>query len=61
LTAAFPFYKTHFFDPSQGYVVARLARLLGASAIEGFLVGLIAVWGIALWIFHATSPSSAPE
>jgi hypothetical protein len=56
LSAAF--YKTHFFDPSQGQVVARLLRLLGFSVVEGFLAGLLVVWIIALWIFGATSETA---
>ena len=52
--AAIPFYKTHFFDPSGGQVFLRLAKFLGASAIEGLVAGLV-VWGIAVWISCATS------
>jgi len=51
--AAIPFYKTHFFDPSGGQVILRLARSLGAGAIEGLIAGLV-VWGIAVWISCAT-------
>jgi hypothetical protein len=51
--AAIPFYKTHFFDPSGGQVIWRLARFLAGSAIEGFIAGLV-VWGIAAWISCAT-------
>ena len=53
--ALVPFFKTHFFDPSQGAVAARLVRALAVSVIEGFIVGLI-VWGIATWMAHATQP-----
>jgi len=56
LSALVPFYKTHFFDPSRGYVPLRLLQLLGASIVEGFIVGLI-LWGIAVWIGRATKRS----
>lgn len=49
LSALLPFYKTHYFDASQGDVAGRLLRFLGASVVEGFVAGLI-VWGIAVWI-----------
>jgi len=51
--AAVPFFKTHFFDPSRGDVPLRLLKALGLSVVEGFIVGLL-VWGIAVWIAHAT-------
>lgn len=57
LSAFVPFYKTHFFDPSQGQVPLRLARFLGVSIVEGLIVGLV-VWVIAAWIAHATRPST---
>jgi hypothetical protein len=53
--AAVPFFKTHFFDPSRGDVPRRLLGALGASVVEGFIVGLL-VWGIAVWIACATQP-----
>jgi len=53
--ALVPFFKTHFFDPSRGDIPLRLLRALGASVIEGFIAGLL-VWGIAVWIAHATHP-----
>lgn len=54
LSALIPFYKTHFFDPTGGRVVARLARfLVGGVIVEGLVVSLI-VWGIAVWIARAT-------
>jgi hypothetical protein len=56
LSALIPFYKTHFFDPTGGRVVARLARFLaGGVIVEGLIVSLI-VWGIAVWIARATRP-----
>jgi hypothetical protein len=55
--AAVPFFKTHFFDPSLGNVPGRLLRALGATVIEGFIVGLL-VWGIATWIAGATRTDS---
>jgi hypothetical protein len=62
--AAFvPFFKTHFFDPSGGHVPLRLLRALEQGVIEGFIVGLM-VWGIAVWIAHATqadSPASSTD
>lgn len=56
-SALVPFYKTHFFDPAPGHVVPRLAQLLVATVVEGFIAGLI-VWGIAVWIARA---SRSPE
>jgi hypothetical protein len=53
VSALFPFYKTHFFDPSRGDVPMRLLRALGGTVLEGFIAGLI-VWGIAAWIACAT-------
>ncbi len=58
LSALVPYYKTHFFDPSQGRVAVRLAQLLGVSAVEGFVVGLV-VWCTAIWISRATRPAEA--
>jgi hypothetical protein len=56
LSAFVPFYKTHFFDPSQGNVAFRLARFFaGGVMIEGLITGLI-VWGIAVWISRAAPP-----
>jgi hypothetical protein len=58
LSALIPFYKTHFFDPTGGRVVARLARYLaGGVIVEGLIVSLI-VWGIAVWIARATRPTA---
>lgn len=57
LSAAFPFYRTHFFDPSEGRTFVRLAQLLGGSLAAGFVVGLV-VWGIAVWISRATRPAA---
>jgi hypothetical protein len=52
--AAFvPFFKSHFFDPSQGHVLRRLLEALGSAVVEGFVAGLL-VWGIAVWIACAT-------
>lgn len=60
LSALIPFYKTHFFDPTGGRVVARLARfLVGNVIVEGLVVSLI-VWGIAVWIARATRPVENP-
>jgi hypothetical protein len=53
MSALLPFYKTHFFDPSRGDVVVRLAEALVGTVVEGFIAGLI-VWGIAAWIACAT-------
>lgn len=53
LSAVFPFYKTHFFDPTGGRVVAKLAQFLVGSVVEGFVAGLL-LWGIAVWISRAT-------
>jgi uncharacterized membrane-anchored protein YitT (DUF2179 family) len=53
LSALVPYYRTHFFDPSQGHVPARLAEALAGAVVEGLIAGLI-VWGIAAWIAYAT-------
>ena len=59
LSALVPFFKTHFFDPSQGQVAYRLLRFVGGGVlIEGFIAGLL-VWGIAVWISRATRPRAA--
>ncbi len=58
LSAMVPFYKTHFFDPSQGNVAFRLLRFLaGGVLVEGLIAALI-VWGIAIWISRAAQPAS---
>ncbi len=57
LSAVVPYYKTHFFDPSQGQVAWRLVRFFfGGFLIEGLVAGLL-VWAIAAWISRATRPS----
>jgi hypothetical protein len=58
LSALSPFYKTHFFDPSQGRVAVRLLQfLVGGVIIEGLIAGII-VWLIARWIARATQPAA---
>lgn len=52
-SALVPFFKTHFFDPSQGHNAVRLLQALVGAVIEGFIAGLF-VWGIAVWIARAT-------
>jgi ABC-type Fe3+ transport system permease subunit len=51
--ALVPFFKTHFFDRSQGNIPRRLLETLGASVVEGLIAGLL-VWGIAVWMAYAT-------
>jgi hypothetical protein len=51
------FYRTHFFDPSQGDVAVRLAQALAAGLGEGLVYALV-IWGIAVWIARATRPAS---
>lgn len=59
LSALVPFFKTHFFDPSEGQVAWRLLKFLaGGVVVEGLIVGLV-VWGIAVWISRATRPAAA--
>jgi hypothetical protein len=59
LSALVPFFKTRFFDPSQGQVAWRLLRFLGGGVLlEGLIVGLL-VWGTAVWISRATKPTTA--
>jgi len=53
VSALVPFYKTHFFVPSQAHVPVRLAGALAGTVVEGLIAGLI-VWGIASWIASAT-------
>jgi len=53
--ACVPFFKTHFFDPTGGRIIARLAQNLAGAVVEGLVAGLI-VWGIAVWIRSATRP-----
>lgn len=57
LTALIPFYRTHFFDVSEGRVGIRLLQLLAGGLVEGFIAGVI-VWGIAVWIAGATRPAA---
>lgn len=57
MTVAVPYYKTHFFDPTQGRVAIRLAKFFaGEILLVGFVAGLV-VWGIAVWIGRATRPA----
>jgi len=59
MSAAFPYYKTHFFDPSEGHVAMRLVRYFGGEVLlVGILAGLV-VWVIAVWIRHATPAAAA--
>jgi len=55
LFGAIPGFHTHFFDPSRGHIVARLAGLLGINIVAGVVGGLV-VWGLASWISRATRP-----
>jgi hypothetical protein len=56
LSATLPFYKTHFFDPSQGRVALRLLQFLGGGVLlEGLIAGIV-VWLVARWIARATQP-----
>ena len=58
LSATLPFYKTHFFDPSQGRVALRLLQFLGGGVlIEGLIAGIM-VWLVARWIARATQPAT---
>lgn len=57
LSALVPFFKTHFFDPSQGQVAWRLIHFFfGGFLLVGLIAGLL-IWGIAIWISRATRPS----
>lgn len=59
LSALVPFYKTHFFDSSQGRVAVRLAQfVVFGLGIEGLLAGLV-VWGISTLVARATRPATA--
>jgi len=54
-SAAIPFFKTHFFDPSRGAIPRRLLGALAGGVVEGFIAGMF-LWGIAIWIACATQP-----
>jgi hypothetical protein len=59
LSALLPFYKTHFFDPTQGRVALRLLQFVGFGVlVEGLVWGII-VWLIARWIASATRPAAS--
>ena len=56
MSAAAPFYKTHFFDPSLGTDAGRLTRYFaGEFLVAGLVAGLL-VWGIAIWTLRAVRP-----
>jgi len=58
LSAKSSFYKTHFFDPSQGRVALRLLQFLGGGVlIKGLIAGIV-VWLVARWIARATQPAA---
>lgn len=57
MSAASPYYHTHFFDPSRGRIGVRLIAFFGSEVLlVGFIAGLI-VWGIASWTAWAFRPS----
>jgi hypothetical protein len=57
MSVVLPFYKTHFFDPTQGRVAVRLLQFVGFGVLgEGLVWGII-VWLIARWIVCATRPA----
>jgi hypothetical protein len=43
-------FETHFFDPSQGRVAARLLSFLWGPVLTGGLVGGLLTFGIAVWV-----------
>jgi len=56
MSAAAPFYKTHFFDPSQGTDAGRLSLyFVGEFLVAGLVAGLL-VWGVAIWTLRAVRP-----
>lgn len=57
LSAVLPFYKTHFFDPTQGRVGVRLLQFVGFGVVVEGLVWGIVVWLIARWIARAMRPA----
>jgi hypothetical protein len=59
LSAATPFYKTHFFDPSQGTDVGRLARYFAGEFLAAGLVAGLLIWGIAIWTLRAVRPAES--
>lgn len=61
MSAAAPYYKTHFFDPSKGHLASRLLRFFaGEVVVVGFVAGLL-VWGIAVWVSRAIRPLARQE
>jgi len=60
LSALVPAFRTHFFNPSAGPVVLQLLRALAQALIEGLIVGML-LWGIAVWMAHATRPAASAE
>ncbi|HVA00743.1 MAG TPA: hypothetical protein VMV34_03715 [Terriglobia bacterium] len=58
MSAAQPYYSTHFFDAARGHVLSRLAGFfLGGVLLEGLIAGLI-LWGISTWTLHAVRPAA---
>lgn len=53
MSAAWPNYRTHFFNPARGHILEHLVRFFWADvALMGFVAGLI-LWGISMWTLHA--------
>jgi len=58
MSAAVPYYRTHFFNPGEGRVVSHLAGFfLGGFLLEGLIAGLV-LWGISTWILHVLRPAT---
>jgi hypothetical protein len=58
MSAAQPYYRTHFFDAAGGHIIARLAGFfLGGVLLEGLIAGMI-LWGISAWTLRALRPAA---
>jgi hypothetical protein len=58
MSAAAPYYRTHFFNPGEGRVLSHLAGFfLGGVLLEGLIAGLV-LWGISTWTLHVLRPAA---
>lgn len=56
LSAAVPDFKTHFFDPSLGAGVTRLAGYIAGEFLAAGLVAGLFTWGLASWTLRVVRP-----
>lgn len=58
MSAAAPYYRTHFFNPAGGHVFFHLAGFfLSGVLLEGLIAGIV-LWGISTWTLHALAPGT---